>query len=830
MSRRSTRSSKKASGGDGEATSSKATTKHESKGKGKAKAKVEDDDDTFQQDVPQLDDPVSSEYEEPVTGQRRRKRTENAPKPTKRSRWTKAIPSGAGKKMSTLAGQDTMASLGIEDLAVSLDDSTTVLNHFQTLCEVRKLHAIAPPNYTPNLDEATHVLELPFYEPDTRHYELIEDGVLLLQDYEMFDGGLSNVWRVQARNIQQPEEDVVNLFTMHTTVVSRSRCPPCREESNSGICDATENSACTRCTKRKDPAECIRRNKLIRDHGINFITDKVCDESERQLVIELGRIKVDIMNRTPMPLDINEWKTVEVKAGRRAPPAVRLFIDHVSLITWKQKFKPSFDLNTLGYDLWGERKSLWVSHLLGGGTAIDKSDTSAIRRTVPAVWAFGKKEGINDNINIKIIVPFKGIDIERVNEIEDLTTYHVYTIDERDSEDEAEGAAFKAVEYIMFQLAGLVGTVRAFRDIVQDHRKAFLAVDEQEHTGGMVTRGQNGPYNGGLLWIRPSSQIGKHTIDIILATGPMKDLVMEDEVGNEQPVINHQLSLHTAIRDRVCLAYIMQESLNALARGDGLLKVIFSAFVAAQYLELGILTKKDVLEQYCTCVDAKMRAVTEHLCTICYRTRTCAKLAARATAEGVVLECGGCTSRSVSANIFSHSRDVEKVIRHSAIAIHVNDSKYAGPEVSWTPNMLSDYLVENFASTDDTTAWEDGYCNLTRHTSTAIFPAEWNVDIRLARKHPHTMSIEKPYRRMLRPDGAMTLHDVNNVILTTLCVNMMKTNSMPSSLPLLKMALSLKRQVSDRPPLAGYHPEVTESWKILERVSAIRFSIPCNIN
>jgi hypothetical protein len=116
----------------------------------------------------------------------------------------------------------------------------------KTLRDSHNLRAVATPIYTPNLDEPTHVLELPFFDPDTRHYELIEDGVALIKDHEMFDGGLSNVWRVQARNIQQPEEDVINLFTMHTTVVSKSRCPPFRPESNSN-CDATEDSACPRC-------------------------------------------------------------------------------------------------------------------------------------------------------------------------------------------------------------------------------------------------------------------------------------------------------------------------------------------------------------------------------------------------------------------------------------------------------------------------------------------------------------------------------------------------------------------------------------------------------
>jgi hypothetical protein len=89
------------------------------------------------------------------------------------------------------------------------------------------------------------------------------------------------------------------------------------------------------------------------------------------------------------------------------------------------------------------------------------------------------------------------------------------------------------------------------------------------------------------------------------------DLVVKDDAGNEKPVTHQQIRISTAIRDRGCLAYIMQESSVALARGDGLLRVIFAAHVAAQYLELGLLTKRDVIQQYCTCVSSH-----DHLFTL----------------------------------------------------------------------------------------------------------------------------------------------------------------------------------------------------------------------
>lgn len=138
-----------------------------------------------------------------------------------------------------------------------------------------------------------HGSNLPFYSPDIRHYGLIEDGASL-QDYKMSDGGFSEVWNVQARNIQQPEEDIVDIFTMHTTVVSRLRYLSCRKRKKQRKCGATKDIACSHWTERTYPTECIRRNERIRDHGMDFLTDEVCRESERHLVDE---IKADIIAR-----------------------------------------------------------------------------------------------------------------------------------------------------------------------------------------------------------------------------------------------------------------------------------------------------------------------------------------------------------------------------------------------------------------------------------------------------------------------------------------------------------------------------------------------------
>jgi hypothetical protein len=165
---------------------------------------------------------------------------------------------------------------------------------------------------------------------------------------------------------------------------------------------------------------------------------------------------------------MESWKRLYSTGSRLAPSAVQIFIDHVSLVKWKIKFNNSIDLSTLGYYTNGERKTMWVSHLLGGRKAFDVSATSAIRNTMPIVWAFGNKQGINDNGNSKVVIPYKSIDVEAMSKIEDVTAYRIFTLPGRDDvqNNNAKAAAYKAVDYIMFKLTGLVGTTQAIRNVV----------------------------------------------------------------------------------------------------------------------------------------------------------------------------------------------------------------------------------------------------------------------------------------------------------------------------------------------------------------------------
>jgi hypothetical protein len=60
------------------------------------------------------------------------------------------------------------------------------LNRFINYVRANNLHTEDAPEYTPNLGQAENVFDLPFYDPDNRHYELMVDEVALY-NHEMAD-------------------------------------------------------------------------------------------------------------------------------------------------------------------------------------------------------------------------------------------------------------------------------------------------------------------------------------------------------------------------------------------------------------------------------------------------------------------------------------------------------------------------------------------------------------------------------------------------------------------------------------------------------------------
>jgi hypothetical protein len=79
------------------------------------------------------------------------------------------------------ASQTIKYAMNLDKLIVTLDKTTTVANIFVNHVQEHNLHAIpgAPHEYTPQLEFAKHILDMPLFSPD-RHFQLLEDRVELI--------------------------------------------------------------------------------------------------------------------------------------------------------------------------------------------------------------------------------------------------------------------------------------------------------------------------------------------------------------------------------------------------------------------------------------------------------------------------------------------------------------------------------------------------------------------------------------------------------------------------------------------------------------------------
>jgi hypothetical protein len=276
--------------------------------------------------------------------------------------------------------------------------------------------------------------------------------------------------------------------------------------------------------------------------------------------------------------------------------------------------------------------------------------------------------------------------------------------------------------------------------------------------------------------------------------------------------------LRTFIDRRACLAFIMQESLNALDSGKGLLSCLFAAYLAYQQIENGQITREDVQERHCTCVTEEDRAFSEHYCMSCFTLRPCNQMGRRISDVGTLVECSACLELSGTGRIFL-PQTVQGILHVRVLTIFRKDRRILG-QMPFTREELEKALLQNH-TIDDPKLWKDGYSDKLVSIEDAKNSREiMSSGIRL--KRPFSMSLEKPHSRWLREDGSMSLHDPENCTLTKTCINLCKASFPPAILPQLKRAIELRQQVQYQKPCRGYHAEVEQTWKALEVVCTHR--------
>ena len=241
-----------------------------------------------------------------------------------------------------------------------------------------------------------------------------------------------------------------------------------------------------------------------------------------------------------------------------------------------------------------------------------------------------------------------------------------------------------------------------------------------------------------------------------------------------------RFNLVTNIEERCLIAYIMQQSLDALAREENVLNCILRAFEAAQDLELGQVTKQQAVESYCSCPDPATKALVEHYCMECWQIYACDQLTWHNTDAGATLTCSKCVDR---VHGLKSPDTVRGRIRRAVGIAHRIDSESHNPLC--TKDELVQMLVDAHTTAEDEMKWVDGYSDDQGDLREAHYRAGDRTSGSQSSSHPFGLSVEKPHQRWIRRDGQLSLHDLENITLTKDCINRVKSSTLAASaLPL----------------------------------------------
>lgn len=275
-------------------------------------------------------------------------------------------------------------------------------------------------------------------------------------------------------------------------------------------------------------------------------------------------------------------------------------------------------------------------------------------------------------------VSSRRIDFKRVEDLKDIDAYGMFSVNDTDTKKRNERAAIDIYRHLFYSMVGYIGDVLALKTMASDIRQEFLANDERPcDTNGVCARDGFGPFNHRDIWTVPNIFDYRATTTINITDAVFKTLHSDTKLTKAQ-----MLGLVTTLRDNVTLAFVMQQSLNALANGHGVLKILFSAFEAAQYVERGLITRQDILSGYCTCSSIAMRATTEHYCMVCHTIRLCESLVSQATSDCQILVCIACSYLHPELAHRAPDRTVDEVISASLARAYTTDMAAMGGMVA----------------------------------------------------------------------------------------------------------------------------------------------------
>jgi len=572
----------------------------------------------------------------------------------------------------------------------------------------------------------------------------------------------------------------------------------------------------------------------------NILTDTVCDNREK--IIKLGQITVDVINRYPLDFDFANWYANRGFVGS--------FVSVTSLLEWKKHDYPQLDLGTIppGGILWNSKEGF----------------AGCAPFTIPAVrFATGflqqRRRGYcppfmiaTDGGAPQFSILGNKLDTAAVEAAPYSSGWHLFgaepvqgaedknlTLRNIDLNKEEERIAVKAMQIMFHGMVGMVGTTKALYTSFM-HKSMPLGSDSITPTTSNRAR-----YHGkeaGVLGLRrlnkyvcfPMTREAQAGLNL---SGLDKDVAHLADSPRFRS-LGLLLGPQTEVRDPVCHAWVFEHCLRALAEGENLLQTMLLVHVAVDRIELGLLTRSQIIADYCTCNSISAQQQTRHVCVHCRLSWICAETMRQPDKDGLLVTCSGCAGREIleitdipkapkvpnilKANSALGDLQSQIMKKLSQVLHHEGKLTVALPAwtPSWTPEELTSTLLKEH-STDNPDLWTRGYApsqQISLKTRSGLVP-EAQTRVRTG-YDPYIMSIEKPHQRCIDPNsGGISLHSSGNVILELFCINLLKSTSSVSSVPLHREALLLREQVDGRAPREGYYQEVQHKWEIIERVS-----------
>ncbi|KAK5727095.1 hypothetical protein LTR15_002987 [Elasticomyces elasticus] len=671
----------------------------------------------------------------------------------------------------------------------------------------------APPfKYAPK-PSAKHWSELPVSEG--WRFELVESGVEL-RTYKLPDGDIQ-AWSMYATDtLALITEEHIPLFQL----IQHTEHPP----GSSSVRTIPQFSC---------------------------ITKDICPTLEKAK--ELGRIACKMINHLPYRIDTSCWLCYKAKAklNKQVLTTERCFVDLASLVHWDPAFdfrqlpKTFFDMNKLpgklldrlpymrnGAPKMGTRSqdprhaltfNLMMLMLVSSPPVAPKASKKHIVSSPPIAPQAPRKHSDDPqpneappNVNpdslrvprdwFKMSVVPSNLDLDIIDsepEIPEGSWYQIaYTGKDKDSP--VMKAAMKSLHLVANQLVGYIGTKSQLQTLINqsvsryDNLSATSAYQSAKARKGRDNRWKlvdSGGYlqADNLFSLRTPSE--KNPITTMRWWLPHWELLIyESPNGETRQVLyddTQDIVLHS--RNIFDVAYVKQQAVNSLAAGKTPLQALFSAHVAADAIELGLVTIDDI----------KLTLTSVKRTTIELTLSTLARLA-----HFTLLQQKG-----------SKPGSLEAAFRASLMRI-------AKKEDIDVPLLLKILMEKHLVPGSD--AYEDAYngqvANFAVTYELLLTPGmmgTWKKGV-----HHDRVSVEKPfplYYHALK--SKMALHEDENLAATRNGTNMLKGSAIPAAVPWFPRLLRAQDLVEKEPVVRGYHAQVREVLVAFDRFSDNEYMI-----